>query len=189
MDSDAFAAHRPKAIVEASRQEAKARAAGHYGKADKYARRGRLIGGIGQGSGKTPAESIASIFGESTGPALGPAPGPAVARELDALEAIQKMDAAELQPGASGIWDMQWVASQLESAQEDALPVYAAGSTKARVLWELYEDAELEGIRWVELCTSIRIKGGKVDQEGLHEWKTLLKVWCGLEEKHEGRVR
>ena len=39
-DSDAFAAYRPKAVVEASLQEAKARAAGHYRKADKYERRG-----------------------------------------------------------------------------------------------------------------------------------------------------
>jgi len=130
---------------------------------DKYRRRAKLL------SEKDPDKLIRACFG--------PAPPRRGASEEMVLASLRQLDAA---PGPrSSVWDAQYVARALMESDP---------GSDARVLRELYEDAELESISWVEVCASLSITDGAIAPNARKAWRAKLALWAQLEREFRGRV-
>lgn len=144
-------------------ETAQARSKGRGPWADKYRRRADLL------AEKDPVKFIDACFGRP--------PPPNDAPESAVVAHLCQLDASTTKP-RSCVWDAQFVARALLDSDPGA---------EIRVLRELYEDAELESIRWVEVCSSLPVKHGAVSPVRLKRLHVFQKSLYPLYESCVGR--
>jgi len=148
-----------RAEAAAAKEAADARAKGNEAKALKYKRRAALL--------SNPITAFGRVSRRG-------------ASEEELLADIRALDEEEQQPGASGIWDMQWISNQLSADDPEG--------KSARVLREIYLDALEEGIVWTEVCSGCKIEDGEVSPEDSQKWCALIPIWRELEAEFSGRT-
>jgi len=118
--------------------------------------------------------------------AFGPAPPAKDASENEVIAELQLLNGQTPQPGASLIWDQQFVTRCLINHS----PLVSVAETFGRLLQEVYEDAIEEGIVWVELMWETLVKKGNdvIAETTAARWLALVESWGRLEAEYSGRV-